>query len=192
MTQEDIPGWFDYGLLYDRIVAEARDGATLVEVGCWLGRSVAHLAQRVKESSKRITVWAVDHGFGTPSPVETPLHAPALTAFGGNVMGRLVWNLRELGLYDHVCPLIVPSLRAAKLFEDASLDFVFLDAAHDFTSVTEDLHAWWPKIRVGGTLAGHDYDQGWTGVRQAVNQFFGPSRDVQDPTCPSCWSVTRC
>lgn len=190
MALEDIPGWFDYSALYDRVVAEAKDGDVFVEVGCWLGRSVGHLAKRVQESGKKITLWAVDHGFGTPSPVETPLHSPALTAFGGNVMGRMAWNLRECGVYDLVHPLIVPSVRAAKLFADGCLDFVFLDAAHDFVNVTEDLHAWWPKIRPGGLLAGHDYDQGWTGVRQAVDSFFA-GRDVQNPDCPQCWSVRR-
>lgn len=49
------------------------------------------------------------------------------------------------------------SLEAAKLFEDESVDFVYLDARHDYCGVTEDLVAWYPKLRVGGILAGHDF-----------------------------------
>jgi hypothetical protein len=40
---------------------------------------------------------------------------------------------------------------------DASLDYVYVDARHDYCGVKEDLEAWWPKLRRGGILAGHDY-----------------------------------
>lgn len=49
------------------------------------------------------------------------------------------------------------SVEAAAAFEDGSLDFVYLDAAHDFASVAADLRAWAPKVRPGGIVAGHDY-----------------------------------
>lgn len=37
-----------------------------------------------------------------------------------------------------------------------SLDFVHLDGNHEPPYVEEDIRGWWPKIRVGGILAGHD------------------------------------
>ena len=41
-----------------------------------------------------------------------------------------------------------------------ALDFVPRPAsAHDRASVEADCRAWWPKVRPGGTLAGHDYNQ---------------------------------
>lgn len=49
------------------------------------------------------------------------------------------------------------SVEAAKRFADRSLDFIYLDAAHDIGSVIADLKAWTPKVRVGGIVAGHDY-----------------------------------
>lgn len=49
------------------------------------------------------------------------------------------------------------SVDAAAQIPDRSLDFVYLDAAHDFASVAADLRAWAPKVRVGGIVAGHDY-----------------------------------
>jgi FkbM family methyltransferase len=58
-----------------------------------------------------------------------------------------------------------------------SLDFVYLDARHDYASVLEDLEAWFDKVRPGGILAGHDYIDGTFpagefGVKSAVDQFF--------------------
>lgn len=64
---------------------------------------------------------------------------------------------------------------AARLFLDESVDFVFLDASHFHSDVARDLHAWWPKVRVGGFLAGHDYvpykPSMFSGVLGAVQIF---------------------
>jgi Methyltransferase domain len=70
------------------------------------------------------------------------------------------------------------SVEAAARVPDRSLDFVYIDARHDYESVLEDLDAWYPKVKPGGILAGHDYvdgqiPQGDFGVRSAVDEFFG-------------------
>ena len=49
------------------------------------------------------------------------------------------------------------STDAAKLIPDNSLDYVYIDARHDYCGVTEDLHSYWPKVRSGGIIAGHDF-----------------------------------
>ena len=65
------------------------------------------------------------------------------------------------------------SERAAERFEDSSLDFVYIDADHRYGSVAGDLSAWFSKVRDGGVLAGHDYDNPeLPGVQQAVDGFF--------------------
>jgi hypothetical protein len=51
------------------------------------------------------------------------------------------------------------------------------------------LAAWWPTIKAGGVMAGHDYDGFWAGVVRAVDGFFG--HDCRDPLCPNCWSVVK-
>jgi hypothetical protein len=49
------------------------------------------------------------------------------------------------------------STEAAKDFKDGSLDFVYIDANHDFFSVVDDIRAWEPKVRSGGVFWGHDF-----------------------------------
>lgn len=49
------------------------------------------------------------------------------------------------------------SVDLAKQVPNESLDFVYLDANHEFAHVVEDLAAWEPKVKVGGIIAGHDY-----------------------------------
>lgn len=44
-----------------------------------------------------------------------------------------------------------------KQFEDQSLDFVYIDANHDFPNFINDLYQWSKKVRMGGIISGHDY-----------------------------------
>jgi hypothetical protein len=68
------------------------------------------------------------------------------------------------------------SRQAAARVPPASADFVYIDARHDYESVSADLAAWLPRVRPGGLLAGHDYFDGERqgqlyGVRRAVDEF---------------------
>jgi len=49
------------------------------------------------------------------------------------------------------------SAEAAKDFSDESLDFVYIDGDHKQQSVYNDICAWFPKVKKGGFIAGHDY-----------------------------------
>lgn len=51
-----------------------------------------------------------------------------------------------------------------------SLDFVYIDGGHDYETVKKDLELYWPRVKIGGLLAGHDYIRE-KGVYQAVNEF---------------------
>lgn len=51
------------------------------------------------------------------------------------------------------------SMDTLKLFKNGSLDFVYIDAAHDFQSVTNDIAEWSKKVRVGGIISGHDFSR---------------------------------
>jgi glycosyltransferase involved in cell wall biosynthesis len=66
-----------------------------------------------------------------------------------------------------------PSQQAVHKFEDGSLDFVYLDGDQDFKAVGADLGVWFDKVREGGIIAGHDYDNPeLPDVQQAVDGFF--------------------
>lgn len=72
---------------------------------------------------------------------------------------------------------VMPSVDAAALFESASLDFAFIDAEHTYEAVMADAAAWWPKIKPGGWLCGHDFGlkaehaHHVVGVEPAVREF---------------------
>ena len=49
------------------------------------------------------------------------------------------------------------SVDAATQIPNQSLDFIYVDARHDYCGVMEDLEAYYPKLRPGGIMAGHDF-----------------------------------
>ena len=68
---------------------------------------------------------------------------------------------------------------AVKDFADEYFDFIYIDANHEYSHIKRDLDDWYPKVKVGGVYAGHDYltianDKKPCGVKQAVNEFCQP------------------
>lgn len=170
MTYQDIPGWFDFEDVYRRAVAEAPQVAHFVEVGCWLGKSTAFLAQQIKDSGKRIMLFAVDTWAGSPGEDSERL----AQQMGGAdaVCEKFRQNVAPFGLFDFVWPLKMDSIVAGGCFSPFQ-DFVFLDAAHSYEAVSADLAAWWPKVQIGGLFGGHDYTANYVDdVMRAVDEFF--------------------
>lgn len=56
-------------------------------------------------------------------------------------------------------------------FEDSFFDVIYIDADHLYEPVLADIKAWYPKVKSGGILFGHDYESTWEGVIKAVNEF---------------------
>lgn len=65
------------------------------------------------------------------------------------------------------------SFEANSQFDDESLDFVYIDANHDFDYVMIDIILWAQKVRSGGIVAGHDYYHfNNSGVIEAVDAYI--------------------
>jgi len=57
---------------------------------------------------------------------------------------------------------------------DRLLDFVYIDGDHKYDAVMKDLELYYPKVKSGGLVAGHDFDEENDGnqVKRAVYDFF--------------------
>ena len=72
-----------------------------------------------------------------------------------NVMHKCCQNISS---HEERCYMIRSSSEnAAKLFDNESFDFIYLDANHKYEFVKADMNLWFPKLRKGGVFAGHDY-----------------------------------
>jgi len=163
---QTVSGWFSFRDLYAQIVAEARDGAHFVEVGSWKGRSAAFMAVEIANSGKQIAFDCVDTWLGS----NEKKHSEDPAVIAGTLYSDFLKNTAPARRYIRAA-IRMPSVRAAQLYADGSLDFVFIDAAHDYENVRRDIGAWRPKIRVGGALAGDDFH--FAGVTRATVDAFG-------------------
>jgi predicted O-methyltransferase YrrM len=164
-----IHGWFDFQTLYTKMVEDHSTNSHFVEVGAFYGKSAAYMAVEIANSGKNIKFDVVDTWRGSPEHQENAWdYQPEMvddTAFE-----TFKQNLKPAeGYYN---PVKLPSTEAAKLYEDNSLDFVFIDAAHEYESVKSDIEAWYPKVKSGGFIGGHDYVPGQYGVYRAVDERF--------------------
>jgi len=176
MTYQDIQGWFSWEALYKRMVDNAPDsGAVFVEVGVFLGKSAVFMAQQIKESRKPIYFWCVD-------PWNRDVSGMSVQESGGSFFQQFRDNINKCGVGEQVRPLALTSTMAARLV--GMVDFVFIDAEHDYDCVRWDIADWLPKIRSGGTIAGHDYTLN-PDTKRAVNDVFGPKVEVEG----ECWLV---
>lgn len=94
-------------------------------------------------------------------------------------------TIRDLGLIakkrlkPYNCKLIKKySMDALRGFANESLDFVYIDANHEFRYIAEDIVEWSKKVRSGGIIYGDDYmrtkiksDRGVNHVPYVVNAY---------------------
>lgn len=166
---EDIPGWFTFPGLYRDMVqrAPADRFSAFVEVGCWKGRSAAFMGVEIVNSGKDIKLLCVDTFAGSAEHADDP------DVRCGTLFDTFLHNIEPVKGVVHACPM--SSVEAAENLRMwgvvGNSDFVFIDAAHDKASVLADIEAWYPLVRPGGVIAGHDWQE--EGVREAVTEFFG-------------------
>lgn len=136
---------------------------TGAEVGVLKGHNAASLlARRPHLNLYLVDHWGLD---GDPPPYDR---------HGRQILDEALGRLAFAG--SRATFVIGRSPGAASGVPD-ELDFAFIDGDHRYEAVLADLRAWWPKVRPGGWLFGHDLDnrtgprwEEW-GVREAAEKF---------------------
>jgi len=160
-TPSKLPkGWFSpadieiYRGMYNRIP----DGGLAIEIGVYRGRSLMSVADIIRE--RCIGVMAIDSFDPLPEYGDSEAN----------------WNAflearQEFGVRDWITPFRMKSCEAAQQL-NLQVDFVFIDGDHGYEAVKQDIELYEPKVKPGGWIGGHDY-QNFDGVARAVNERFG-------------------
>ena len=167
---QNIQGYNNNSIFYKQTISELQDGAHIVEVGCLKGRSSSFVAVEIINSGKNIKFdcvdsWLVDN--------TEPMKIDSVDTRRSTPYEQFIKNMKPVENY--YTPVHMSSVEAAALYTDKSLDLVFLDADHTYQSVRNDILAWLPKVKLGGILAGDDYNQRmFPGLVRATNELLKP------------------
>lgn len=164
--------WFTYANLYREMVQKFPSGSTFVEVGSWKGRSSSFMAVEIANSNKEIKFYCVDTWCGSVEHQSNPELPIIFDIFRSNMKP----------VEDYYTAIKRRSIEAANLFKDKSLEFVFIDASHEYEDVKNDINAWMPKVKPGGVLAGHDYK--YEPIKKVVE---GQQLKVEERLREDCW-----
>jgi hypothetical protein len=170
--------WFTYPKLYSAVVKYFPDNSSFFEVGSWKGRSGTYMGVEIVNSGKEQSLVCVDIWVGSAEHQGMDI-------------------LNEDGLYLEFQKNIEPvndqrpgtiefirgkSLDVVDSIQNFSLDFVFIDASHEYEDVIADINSWYPKVKQGGVIAGHDYPD-WPGVKKAVKEYFRKGDFIAKEQC---------
>ncbi len=138
----------DEAALHNLVSAVKGPKMVIINVGTWKGHSASMLGEVVKEQGGHL--FCIDHFRGAANTGNRK------EAEGKNIFELFLLNMAKLDLMPIICPIMEDSVTAASYFADGIADLIFVDADHMYQSIKADLNAWWPKVRQGGTMCGHD------------------------------------
>lgn len=159
----------------------SRTAKLAVEVGTWTGRSAEAILSGMDDGGTEGVLICVDHFQGSPGNMA---YGRWVEDKEGQGKVRGAWYER-MGKWASRMPYRaqlweMESAEAAKLFAGhvddkiAGPDFIFLDGDHLPSALQRDIDLWWPLVRPGGFLCGHDYNI----VLEAVQSRF-PVNQIQ-------------
>lgn len=131
-----------------------------VEVGSFRGEFANHILKNWNGTLYMVDVWR-------------ELDSNSYADISNKKVEEFIWYdaMKSVkGYEDRALMIRMYSNQASKLFADDSLDFIYIDANHKYEYVKEDIEIWWPKLKSGGMICGHDYIH-------TVNWNTGPFAD---------------
>jgi hypothetical protein len=127
--------------------------------GAEVGVSSGDFAKNILQVAPNVTLYCIDvweANYQLPNPEES---------YNNTIKNLTPYGNQRFKLIREGSP------KSAERFVDEFFDFVYIDADHNFEPVYADIKAWYPKVKSGGVLFGHDYNSPWNGVIDAVNQW---------------------
>lgn len=176
MSWKNIPGFFAFRRVYDYYLDNiAKDGDTVVEIGCLFGKSIAYLAEKAAARGLKLDIVAVDPWEDTTTGWLPAGHQwrEMANSLGGPYEAFQAMLARH-SPETKVRVLRMTSHEARKHIDSDSCALVMIDGDHAYEAVVEDIRDWRSAVRSDGLLAGDDYIKlSFPGVVQAVHKVLG-------------------
>lgn len=155
---KSVVGFFTYPTFYSDMVKRFNK-ATFVEIGSFGGQSAAYMGVEIINSNKEIKLICID-AFDEDKLIKENCNIDFIK--NKTFLETFKRNINPVK--DIVSFKKGYSIDVVTEFEDDSVDMIFIDADHDYDPVKTDITIWYPKVKKGGIIAGHDY--AWDGVKK--------------------------
>lgn len=175
-----IEGWFDMEEQYLYLLDKVPESGYFIELGAWKGKSTSFIVTEIINRSRKVNFITIDTFEGVTDDsldVEKNIYSEYTL---NEIYDIYLKNTNHLKEYYKT--IKSDSSLSSSLFEDNSIDVIFIDAGHSYESVRKDIDLWMPKMKSVSIMAGHDY--GWSSVSKAVNETFTPYKIENN-----CWFV---
>jgi predicted O-methyltransferase YrrM len=155
-------------LLFQHMIPGKYRALRVLEVGSCFGCSTVFLGLTLKAFSEDNILFCMDTWKGSPNENchEIANYENAFEHF------RAV--LRYAGASDQVKPIVCESGMGMGALKDDYFDIVFIDAAHNYRNVCEDIRNAIRIIRPGGMLIGHDCECKYSLLPQNIIETMDP------------------
>ena len=103
-------------------------------------------------------------------------------------IGLEAYNIakEKLSKFPQIKFIIKTSDEACKDIHE-SLDFLYIDGNHTYEYVKRDIANYYPLIKSGGLIGGHDYTKDFKGVIKAANEFAKENNLELNTIYPDWW-----
>jgi hypothetical protein len=142
---------------------------TMIELGCYMGESTMLFAA----SNIFDKIYTIEPHEGHEIFSENYGYSWELVKEQFEINTRYFDNISLISDYSH---------NVVDRFKDNSIDFIYIDANHSYESVKQDLILYYPKVKQGGYIGGHDYHEIiWPEVVTAIHEVIGyPDKTFDD------------
>jgi hypothetical protein len=195
----DIQGWIcdEFSMTFEKSVI-SKDRLTpliIIEVGSWKGLSAVTMANILKRLGfADFKIICIDTWLGSPEfwgeSIDDVNRGVSLKLVNGypTVFITFTRNIKMLGFSNNIIPLPLSSIQAVDVLKyyNITADTIYVDAAHEYEAVKQDITAYWKLLKSGGIMIGDDYNPYWHGVIRAVNELF-PNPVIHNVV----WSVQK-
>jgi hypothetical protein len=94
--------------------------------------------------------------------------------------------------YPQVVWLRKTSESAIREFQnEEAVGFIYIDGNHSYESVKQDIMLYYPLVRDGGLLGGHDYTPYYETVMRGVDEFAEETKLELHTVFPDWWFIVR-
>ncbi|MBN2008126.1 methyltransferase domain-containing protein [candidate division KSB1 bacterium] len=145
---------FEDATTVSRLIREgAIPGMVVVELGTFTGRSALTMLPTIKKMGGHL--FCVDWFRGLPEE-DVTINASYKEDY---IIDIFLENIRENSFNDVVTTIVSTTAEAALLGAVGFADFIFVDADHRYSGIRQDILNWYPKLKEGGIICGHDFEK---------------------------------